>query len=153
MAKTKAVGVVIDSNLLIAALLTQDPASPTARLFQAAQERRIIAYTSPFQLAELVDVLIRPKFRKSVTLNDALAFVELVQKTFRVTAGTYRGIVTVPKDANDDPIVAIALESGTRYLITEDAKHLLPLKVIMLPGHQAVQVVSLEDFNRLELCH
>jgi putative PIN family toxin of toxin-antitoxin system len=145
------VKVVIDSNLLIAALLTRDPTSPTVRLFRAAtSHKRISAHTSSFQLSELVDVLGRPKFRKLVSVDDAIRYVGLIRSSFTMVEGTYRDLDLVPKDAKDNPIVAIALEAGARYLITDDTRHLLSLKVIRLSGGRPVQVVSLEDFDGLE---
>ena len=132
------VKVVIDSNLLVSALLTRDPSSPTVRLLRAALERKIRAYTSPFQLSELVDVLNRPKFRNHVSVDDALRFVGLIRSKFKVVMGLYRDVDVVPKDAKDNPIVAIALEAGAGYLITDDTRHLLPLEVVMISGHRPV---------------
>ena len=144
------VKVVVDSNLLVSALLTRDPSSPTVELFRRAISREISAYTSPFQLSELVDVLTRPRFRRAVTVQDAMRFVGLIKDRFTVVAGAYRDLDVVPKDAKDSPIVAIGLEVEADFLVTEDAKHLLSLKAIRLPGHKTLQMVGLDDFNRLQ---
>ena len=144
------VKVVVDSNLLVSALLTGDPSSPTVALFRRALSREISAYTSPFQLSELVDVLTRPRFRRAVTVQDAMRFVGLIKDRFTVVAGAYRDFDLVPNDAKDNPIVAIGLEAEAGFLVTEDAKHLLSLKSIRLSGHRTLQIVSLDNFNRLE---
>ncbi len=144
------VKVVVDSNLLVSALLSRDPTSPTVQLFRRAVRGNVSAYTSPFQLSELVDVLTRPKFRRSVSVQDAMRFIGLIKETFKVGEGSYRDIELVPKDAKDNPTVAIGLEANARYLITDDSKHLLSLKVVLMPGHKPLQLVSLGDFNRLE---
>lgn len=143
------VKVVVDSNLIVSALLSRDPTSPTVHLFRQTVSRAVSAYTSAFQLSELVDVLTRPKFRPSVSVQDAMRFIGLLKERFNIVAGSSRDIDLVPKDAKDNPIVAIGLEAGAQYLITDDAKHLLPLKVVLLQGHRPLQIVSLDDFNRL----
>lgn len=144
------VRVVVDSNLLVAALLSRDPDSPTVRLFRRAVARHIVAFTSRFQLAELVDVLSRPKFRKAVSLEDALRFVGFVREKFHMVEGRHADLDVVPEDAKDNPIVAIGLEAEAQYLVTDDVKHLIPLKVIRVTGHRPLQIVSLEAFDRLE---
>lgn len=144
------VKVVVDSNLLVSALLTRDPSSPTVELFRRAIGREISAYTSPFQLSELVDVLTRPRFRRAVTVQDAMRFVGLIKDRFTVVAGVYRDLDVVPDDAKDNPIVAIGMEADADFLVTEDAKHLLSLKAIRLSGHRTLQMVGLDDFNRLQ---
>jgi putative PIN family toxin of toxin-antitoxin system len=144
-----AITVVIDSNLYIAALLTTDPSSPTVRLFRAVIGGEIEGFTSPFQLSEVVDVLNRRRFRKKVSVDAAMGFVGLIKDRLTVVAGAYVDLDVVPKDVKDNPIVAIALEAQARYLITDDAKHLLPLKVIAISGFRPIQVVGLEDFMAL----
>lgn len=79
-----------------------------------------------------------------------MRFIGLIKEAFNVVAGSYRDIDLVPSDAKDNPIVAIGLEAEARYLITGDAKHLLSLKVVLMPAHKALQIVSIEEFNRLE---
>lgn len=145
-----AVKVVVDSNLLVSALLTRDPRSPTVTLFRRAIAGEIAAHTSPFQLAELVDVLGRPKFRRSVAVEDALRLIEFIRNRFVLVGGRYDALDVVPRDARDNPIMAIGLEAEAHYLITDDGKHLLPLKVIKVAGHRPLQIVSLEDFDRME---
>lgn len=48
----------------------------------------------------------------------------------------------VPTDAKDNPIVACALEGDADYIVTDDRRDLLPLKVIRVAGHKAVQIVA-----------
>lgn len=142
--------VVVDSNLLTSALLSRDSTSPSVQLFRRAIGRRVTAYTSPFQLSELVEVLGRPRFRRAISVQDVMRFVSLIKDRFNVVAGSYQDLDLVPKDAKDNPIVAIGLEAEAGYLITDDARHLLPLKVVLLAGHRPLQIVDLDAFNRVE---
>ena len=113
------VRVVIDSNVIISALITRDPASPAVRLLRAAFNRKqIVAYTSPHQLAELIDVLNRRKFRKRLLLDDAMAFIGLIKTKFNVVPGTYQDLDIVPTDAKDNLIVAIAFEANLKYIVS-----------------------------------
>jgi predicted nucleic acid-binding protein len=46
-------------------------------------------------------------------------------------------------------VVACALEGGADYLVTDDRRDLLPLKVIRMSGYRPVQVVTPRSFLRL----
>ena len=82
-------------------------------------------------------MLGRPKFRKTVSIEDAMKFVGLVRDSFKTVGGEYRDIDLVPEDAKDNTIVALALEAGAKYLISDDKGHLQPLKVILVKGIRA----------------
>jgi len=52
----------------------------------------------------------------------------------------------VPTDAKDNPIVACALEAAAEYIVTDDRRDLLPLKVIRVAGYEPVQIVAPRAF-------
>ena len=66
--------VVLDTNILIGALITKG--TPPDRLYQAWLRNEIELVTSFPQLAELVDVLSRPRLHRFFDLNEAAAIVE-----------------------------------------------------------------------------
>ncbi len=68
--------VIVDTNILVAALLTKDPQSPVARVFDGMLDATFAFAISEALLVEYRQVLIRPKLRKihglSATNVDAI---------------------------------------------------------------------------------
>ena len=61
---------VLDTNVVVSALLWNSTPRSTPRwLLQAARDRRVELYTSTPLLAELTDVLGRPKFAPKITAS------------------------------------------------------------------------------------
>ncbi len=60
-------------------------------------------------------------------------------------------VYLVPTDAKDDPIVACALEGAADYIVTDDRRDLLPLKVIRAAGYRPVQIVAPRAFLKTVL--
>ena len=65
--------VVVDSNVLISARLS--PHGAPGRLLAAWLDGRFELIVSPMLLAELAGVLVRPKFRRWLTVEEANTFV------------------------------------------------------------------------------
>ena len=55
---------VIDTNVLVAGLLTTEPRSPTARVLDAMLEGRLVYLLSPELLREVREVLLRPRIAR-----------------------------------------------------------------------------------------
>ncbi len=66
-----------------------------------------------------------------------------------VAPGRYQHLDKVPTDVKDNMVVACALEAGAQYIVTDDRRDLLPLKVIRCPGFEPVQIVRPSAFLRL----
>jgi predicted nucleic acid-binding protein len=66
-----------------------------------------------------------------------------------VVPGHYEGLDKVPSDVKDNIVVACALEGEADYIVTDDRRDLLPLKVIRCSGYHPVQIVSPLAFLRL----
>ena len=62
--------VVLDTNVIVAALLTQDAASPTARILDRLLEGRIPALLSSRLLIEYRQVLLRPRIQARHGLDE-----------------------------------------------------------------------------------
>jgi len=118
------VRLVLDTNTAISALLWSGVAH---QMLLAAQHRDASFYSSPFLIAELRRVLLRPKFeavfvgRKtslSVLLRDYLALVTIVHP------------MVVPDAVADDPmdnhVLACAIEARADVVVSGD-EHLLDL--------------------------
>ena len=63
--------VVVDTNVLVAGLITADRQSPTARAVDAMLNGRLLFLLSPALLAEYRTVLLRPKLAALHALNAA----------------------------------------------------------------------------------
>ena len=108
--------------------------------------------TSEYLLAEVDRTLREPEVRALRSLSDAQidAFVTVLRDLATVVAGRY-DVALVARDPADNPVLACALEGGAGFVVTDDRKHLLPLKVVRLAGHAAIQIVSPGDFVRHHL--
>jgi len=62
---------IIDTNVLVAGILSNNVDSPTARIVNAMLDGRIMHLLSPALLREYCEVLLRPKLRKLHGLSKA----------------------------------------------------------------------------------
>jgi putative PIN family toxin of toxin-antitoxin system len=109
--------VVIDSNVLISARLS--PRGAPGRLLAAWLDGRFELIVSPALLVELVGVLERPKFRRWMTVGEALAFVQ----TLRAGAT----LIDDPpaqhhrlRDPDDAYLLTLARSAEADYLVSGD---------------------------------
>jgi putative PIN family toxin of toxin-antitoxin system len=140
---TSAVRVVLDSNIVVSALLWGG--KPYA-LIAAAAEERIELYSSPALLEELADVLGRAKFAARLTQ---------AQRTVAQLIKQYRGLVEVVKvesiapavlaDPADDQVLACAIAAQANLIVSGDSD------LQRLGSYQGIAIVSAaECLRRLE---
>lgn len=111
--------VVIDPNVIIAAAITRDEASPARVILQAATEGRVALIACPHLWDELVNVLARPKIRWRLPGPDADRFTTAL----RLLATEVADPLDVPRvvtDAADDYLIALARRESVHTLITGD---------------------------------
>lgn len=108
---------VIDPNVWIAGLI--NPYGTPARVVEAVTTDQVVAVATQHLLDELTAVLIRPKFRRWVSVADAVAFVE--------TLGGHADLQEDPgpaaartRDPDDDYLVTLAEATGA-VIVTGDA--------------------------------
>lgn len=127
---------VLDTNVIASAMLW---GGNPKLLLQARREKRVDLYTSMPMLAELTDILARPKFEKKIVASllsvDQLVdrHAELVQ-VVRPTA-----IPRVASDPDDDMVIGTALAAQADLLITGDR----PL--LAVAEYQGVRIVSVGE--------
>jgi len=119
--------VVFDSNVLIPLIL---PASLSTGLFDRLESARWSVAATPQILDEVRDKLLQSaSLRKWLQLSDQ-EIDEFVVSDLPVkvtlTPGHVQARGAVPTDADDDMIIAAAIEADASYIITED-KDLLTL--------------------------
>jgi putative PIN family toxin of toxin-antitoxin system len=125
---------------------------PSREIFEAlVSDRAFVLVTSADILAELGDVLQRPAFKRHVEFTDfeIMRAIRGLRSVAQLVPGTYIELKTVPTDPDDNMVVACALEGGANYIVTDDRRDLLPLKVIRVSGHHPVQVVTPRGFLRV----
>jgi putative PIN family toxin of toxin-antitoxin system len=117
---------VFDCMMFVQALASDT--GPAAACFLLAAEGRLELCLSPELLAEVRDVLDRPKLRKKLPaltperaeafLDDILGYATLIQDVPRR--------FQYERDPKDEPYINLALDAGARYLASRD-KDLLDL--------------------------
>lgn len=114
--------VVADTNVLVSATLVEHGFS--ARVLDAARNRRIILVVSPHLLREYRRVIQRPhitkKYREINQRSEAI--VHFLQRFSILVPGRPIDPV-IQEDPQDDAILACAVEGRARYIVSGD-KHL-----------------------------
>lgn len=125
---------VADTNTVVSGFLWKG--APRA-LLDAARARRITLYTSAELLAELTEVLPRPKFAKRVAAS-RMSAERLARRyarlAIRVTPAEIK--LTVLGDPEDDAVLACALAAGADLIVSGD-KRLRNLKT-----YQGMRIVG-----------
>ncbi|WP_225345058.1 MULTISPECIES: putative toxin-antitoxin system toxin component, PIN family [Mycobacteriaceae] len=106
----------MDPNVWISAVI--NPYGTPARVAQAVADGAITAVATQHLLDELAAVLIRPKFRRWISVADAIAFVESLggQADLHDDPGPPE---TKVRDPNDDYLVALA-DAADAVIVTGD---------------------------------
>ena len=115
--------VVLDTNILISALITRN--TPPDKLYQAWLRGEVELVISDAQIAEIYDVLSRPRLRRFLDADDADAIVENIAT--RAVIITELPIVNISPDPKDNPILASAIVGKAELIVSGDKKHLLAL--------------------------
>jgi len=129
--------VVLDTGILIAALITTD--TPPALIYQAWRKKRFDLITSIWQLNEFRRVSRYPKLRRFLKPAEAGNMVNglLRQATVLENLPT----VDLSPDPNDNPVLAMAGAARAQYLVTGDKADLLALRTI-----GAARIVTAREF-------
>ena len=114
---------VLDTNILIGALITKG--TPPDELYRAWLRGDIELVTSAAQIAELAEVLARPRIRRLVDADEANAILE----NLAVRALVLKDLPTVDlsPDPSDNPILAAAIAGNADFVVSGDKKHVLSL--------------------------
>jgi putative PIN family toxin of toxin-antitoxin system len=140
---------VLDTNLLVRLLIW--PRGLSGELLNALTERAYRLVTSEPLLEELAEVLSYPRLQRYGPFadQDIQRVLAVLRRLAIVAPGAYSDLEKVPADVKDNIVAACALEAGVDYIVTDDRRHLLPLKVIRCSGFDPVQVVRPGDFLRI----
>jgi uncharacterized protein len=114
--------VVIDTNLFVSALINQNSRQ---RLNLVLEKMAIQILSDDALMAEVYEVINRPKFKKYVSQFEIDDFFKLIQeRTIRIET---HSIVLVSPDPKDDFLLVICLDGDADYLLTGNKIDLLDL--------------------------
>jgi len=134
---------VLDSNILSRFLLT--PRGFSARLLEIIEAGGFVLVTCEAILAEVTNVLARPHVQRygPYPQNEIAEAVDALRGVADVVPGRFK-VFAVADDPKDNPVLACALEGHADFVVTDDRKHLLPLK-----HYHGIQIVSAPLFLRV----
>jgi putative PIN family toxin of toxin-antitoxin system len=117
------VRVVLDANVLVSAAIST--AGPPREIVGAWIDARFELVASPALLAELRDVLARPKFRRWISAGVAREFVDGLAEDALIVDDP-PAVEGLSPDPDDDYLFALARAANADYLVSGD-RHLLDL--------------------------
>ena len=134
--------VVLDTNILISALITRN--TPPDKLYQAWLRGEIELVISDAQVAEIHDVLSRPRLRRFLDADEADAIVENIAT--RALVITELPVVNVSPDPKDNPVLASAIAGKAELIVSGDKKHMLDLGEVegipIVTARKALELMS-----------
>ena len=116
---------VLDTNVVASAVLW---GGVPRQLLQAGREKRVSLFSSIRLLAELTDILVRPKFEKKLAAS-GLTIEQIVDRYAELAAVVQPAAIapTVLDDPDDDQVLACAVAARADLIVSGDRRHLLPL--------------------------
>jgi len=132
------VRVVLDTNSIVSGLLWH---GPPRSILDLARAGKLELFTSPTLLAELHEVLSRPKFAARLAAAGTTAHelaTGYAALATPIRAEPERG--AVPEDPDDDHVLGCAIAAAVNWIISGDS-HLL-----RIGDYQEVRIGSARDF-------
>lgn len=108
---------VVDPNVWVSALI--NPYGVPAKVVEAVLSGQVVAVVSQQLLDELTAVLIRPKFRRWLSIADAVSFVETLGAIAEFKSDPESSPRRV-RDPDDDYLAALAKAAGVP-IVTGDS--------------------------------
>jgi len=127
---------VLDTNVVASAMLW---GGNPKQLLQARREKRIELFTSVAMLAELTDILARPKFEKKIAAS--LLTVDQLVDGYAALTQVVRPTPTprIVADPDDDVVIGTALAAKADLLVTGDRG------LLDVGAYQGVRIVGVAE--------
>lgn len=130
---------VVDTSVFVAGYLSRTGNGYSAQIVNRWRAGEFQLIMSRQLLEEIVGKFVEKGIEEGLILQ----FVEVVGRTALNIPGAHVVYRLDDVDPDDNMLLAAAQESGADYLVSLDAKHLLPLK-----HHRGTQIVEPELFLR-----
>ena len=138
------VRVVLDTNILVSALLSRE--GPPGRVLALVHERNHALVTSPAQLDEFVRVTRRVRLRSRISEQDVVALLESISAIGRLVRDLPE--INDSPDPDDNLILATAVAGECDLIVSGDKQHMLTLGAV-----RGIPIVSpREAISMLKLC-
>jgi putative PIN family toxin of toxin-antitoxin system len=138
------ISAVFDTNLLVSAFLSRNNLGGVSNeLLRFVRQGAIQLHLSPEIAAETLATLVendRAQQRYSYTPSMALEFCDDLLATNSVVVGPPATPGAVPRDPDDDKIVACAVAASVQYIVTRDDD------LLSLGNYAAIAIITPEDF-------
>jgi uncharacterized protein len=133
------VKIVVDTNVFIASVI--QPASVARQVMSAIERRTVQLILSKPLIHEIGQVLHKPSLVRVHQMNDREIshYLKLISVSAEIVAG--QTAVEVSADPVDNMLFATALEAGAAYIVSEDTRHVLPVR-----EYQGVKTISPRAF-------
>lgn len=132
---------VIDTNVLVSALLTKSEKAPTAMVLKSVMNGHVTPLLNKEICAEYLDVLSRSKFHFTPSLVKQQ--LEAIEKR-AVYAGRVKSKEVFP-DADDVVFYEVALSREDSYLVTGNTKHFPKNPIVVTPVEMMRIIESTEN--------
>lgn len=122
---------ILDTNVIVQSLIGSTRGA-SSRTLEAYREKRFQSVFSPESLDELDQVLRIPSIhgRSGWSAADFRQFYRFLLANSIVFRDVRAAPIAIPRDATDVMLVNLAFHSNANYLVTNDRRHLLPLRRI-----------------------
>jgi len=137
MPARKRITLVVDVNVLVSMLINQDTIGIKG-LFNKQVFRVVV---SPSHLAELEDVLGRPKFRRYFTMREAERALERIRKRSHSVKTEFQ-VRPICRDPKDDYLLALAKAAKADLLVTGDED------VLVLKKYGKTRIMKPAEFRK-----
>lgn len=130
---------VIDTNVIVSALLTRNAESATVKVIEALLGGKIVPLYNEEIIREYIDVLNRPKFRFSPVLVKRFidAWTQLGVNALRIHSNEYF------PDSSDAVFYEITLSKQDAYLVTGNKKHFPNNPIVVSPAEMLTIIAAL----------
>jgi len=134
---------VFDTNLFVSAFLTREAGGVSNELLRFVREGTVDLHVSPEIIAETLATLVTSVRLQERYAYDAAMAIRFCDDLCTVTTPVVDpppAPGAVPRDPDDDKIIACAIAAGAEFLVTRDRD------LLSLGSYAGVAIVAPEDF-------
>lgn len=126
---------VIDTNVLISGVVGS---TTPAQVVDAWRQNKYVLVTSPQLIAEVSEVMHRPKIMDGfhLTEKDISSFLGTLSTRAYVASGTLQ-VEVIENDPSDNYVLSAAMEGNASFVVTGDKRHLLHLG-----AYQGISIIT-----------